>query len=292
MIKQSPVVSIIISVFGQLEYTKRCLDQLEKTLLGKISYEVLIVDDASTDCTKQFLLTLPFPYRVFFNETNKGYAKNNNFAAREAKGEFICFLNNDVFVEGNWLLPMIEVFQTKKMVGMVGNVQKLANSIKYDHMGIVFSPEGKPVHYGQGFFHLPFKDKLKQWNAVTAACCVTRRSLFYEMDGFDEEYLNGCEDIDLCLRMGLKKLKHYVVNYSIVYHVKCASEGRLTHNMTNELRFQRRWEKEIAGRYALLDRFNYAYWYIIKSILRPFGSKFHFFYVSISILNGTYRFRK
>ena len=110
------------------------MDQLEKTLLGKISYEVLIVDDGSTYGTKEFLLTLPFPYRVFFNETNKGYAKNNNYAAREAKGEFICFLNNDVFVQGNWLLPMIEVFQTKKMVGMVGNVQRLANSIKYDHM--------------------------------------------------------------------------------------------------------------------------------------------------------------
>ena len=71
MKKESPVVSIIISVFGQLEYTKKCLDKLEKTLQGKISYEVLIVDDASTDRTKQFLLTLSFPYRVFFNDTKK-----------------------------------------------------------------------------------------------------------------------------------------------------------------------------------------------------------------------------
>ena len=292
MKKEAPVVSIITSVFGQLEYTKKCLDKLEKTLRGKISYEVLIVDDASTDGTKQFLLTLPFPYRVFFNDTKKGFAKNNNYAAREAKGEYICFLNNDVFVQGNWLLPMIEVFQTKKMVGMVGNVQRLAGSWRYDHMGIVFSPEGKPVHYGQGFFHLPFKGELKQWNAVTAACCVTRSSLFYELDGFNEEYLSGCEDIDLCMRMGLKKLRQYVVNYSIVQHVKCASEGRLAHNIKNELRFNCRWGKEIIARYAILDRFHYAYWYIIKSILRPFSSKIHLFYESISILNGTHQFRK
>ena len=292
MKSQSPQVSIIISVFGQLEYTKKCLRNLEKTLNEKISYEVLIIDDASTDNTKEFLLTLSDPYRVFFNKTNRGFAKNNNFAAKEAKGEFLCFLNNDVFVQGNWLLPMIEVFKTHKNVGMVGNVQRLVNSIRYDHMGIVFSPEGKPVHYGQGFFHLPFKGELKQWNAVTAACCVTRSSLFKDLSGFDEEYLNGCEDIDLCLRMRLKKLSHYVVNYSIVYHVKCASEGRLANNIKNELRFKCRWGKEISTHYALFDRFHYAYWYIIKSILRPFSSKFHHFYESISILNGTHQFRK
>ncbi|MBT3668285.1 MAG: glycosyltransferase [Opitutae bacterium] len=91
MKSQSPQVSIIISVFGQLEYTKKCLEKLENTLNGKISYEVLIIDDASKDSTKEFLLKLSNPYRVFFNETNRGFAKNNNFAAKEANGEFLCF---------------------------------------------------------------------------------------------------------------------------------------------------------------------------------------------------------
>jgi GT2 family glycosyltransferase len=146
MKSQSPQVSIIISVFGQLEYTKKCLEKLENTLNGKISYEVLIIDDASKDSTKEFLLKLSNPYRVFFNETNRGFAKNNNFAAKEAQGEFLCFLNNDVFVQGNWLLSMIEVFKTLERVGMVGNVQRLASSLKYDHMGVVFAPLANPRH--------------------------------------------------------------------------------------------------------------------------------------------------
>ena len=60
-----PSVSVIISVFGQLEYTKRCLAQLKETLAGKLDYEVLIIDDASRDGTVEFLKGLEEPYRVF-----------------------------------------------------------------------------------------------------------------------------------------------------------------------------------------------------------------------------------
>ena len=62
----NPKVSIIISVFGQLQYTKRCLAQLEETLAGKLDYEVLIIDDASKDGTVDFLKDLG--EGVSFNE--------------------------------------------------------------------------------------------------------------------------------------------------------------------------------------------------------------------------------
>ena len=103
MTYDSTEVSFIISVYGQLEHTKRCLLELKRTLNSEISYEVLIVDDASKDGTPNFLRSLDFRYRIFYNETNKGFAKNNNFAAKQAHGKYLCFLNNDLFVQGNWL---------------------------------------------------------------------------------------------------------------------------------------------------------------------------------------------
>ena len=127
-------VSIIISVFEQLEYTKRCLEALEHSLSGIIEYEVLIIDDCSEDGTVDFLKKLKYPYRIFFNSIQKGFAKNNNLAASQATGRYLCFLNNDVFVEGDWLLPMINVFKEKEGVGVVGNVQKLAFSNRFDHI--------------------------------------------------------------------------------------------------------------------------------------------------------------
>ena len=71
MTKDCIEVSFVISVYGQLEHTKRCLLEIDKTLKGKISYEVLIVDDASKDGTPKFLRSLDSRYRIFYNEINK-----------------------------------------------------------------------------------------------------------------------------------------------------------------------------------------------------------------------------
>ena len=121
-----PLVSIIISVFEQLAYTKKCLSALKHTLSDKLSYEILIVDDSSQDGTVEFLKKkLEYPSRCFFNNEKKGFAKNNNLAANNAKGEYLCFVNNDVFVEGNWLLPMVEVFKKKKDAGGGGQCPKV-----------------------------------------------------------------------------------------------------------------------------------------------------------------------
>ena len=271
MTEEKLFISIIISVYGQLEYTKRCLHELEKTLMGKIRYEVIIIDDASKDGTKEFLQSLEHPFSIFFNESNQGFAKNNNFGARKAQGEYLCFLNNDVFVQGNWLLPMLQVFKDKQDVGIVGNVQKLSDSRSYDHMGIVFSPQGNPRHYGQGFYHRPFKGKVKKWSAVTAACCVMKRELFLKVGGFDEDYLNGCEDVDLCLRLAEQNLDNYIVHDSVVLHVKCASEGRKLFNDQNAQILLERWRGSILSNQSINDQYSYAKTYLFRGLVRPWS---------------------
>ena len=136
-------------------------------------------------------------------------------------------------------------------------------------MGMVFSPQGIPRHYGQGFFYRPFKGKVMQWSAVTAACCITIRERFLDFSGFDELFVNGCEDIDLCLRMREVGLFHYVVHDSVVYHIKCASHGRLDHNMQNEAKFLERWEKKIISHYFPSDCRRYVSWYLLRSFFNP-----------------------
>ena len=173
-----PLVSILISTYGQLQYTRRCLDALRHTLSGKLEYELLIIDDCSKDDTVDFLKGLGAGVRTFFNEENRGFAKNNNFLAREAKGKYLCFLNNDVFVEGDWLSPMIKAMEVDKNIGIVGNVQKIAGSKRFDHMGVVFSPNGNLEAFWPRFFYRPYQGKTRSWSAVTAACCLIQRSYF------------------------------------------------------------------------------------------------------------------
>ena len=280
----NPLVSIIISVFEQFAFTKRCLTEIEKSLDGQIDYEVLIVDDGSEGEIVKFLHSLDSPHQVFFNSVKKGFAKNNNFAASKAKGEFLCLLNNDCFVGGDWLYPMIDVFNKKNNVGMVGNVQRLAGSKKYDHMGIIFDPFGIPRHYGQGFYHRPFKGQVRQWSGITAACCLVKRTDFLDLEGFDEIFFNGCEDIDLCLRFNRKGYQHFVVHDIVVDHVRCASEGRLDNNLQNEALFHARWNCEIKEIYSKKDSRLFAKWYLIKSLLKLKITSVKLFKDSIRIL--------
>lgn len=281
-----PTISLLISAYDQIEHTKRCLQHLNKTLQRKIHYEVLVIDDGSTDGTQAWLRSLKDPCKVFFNRKNVGFAKSNNVLAAEAKGEFLCFLNNDVFVEGDWLLPLLEVFRKKKKVGMVGNVQKIWNSSRYDHMGVVFAPEGNPRHFGQGFWHRPFKGEVRSWSAVTAACCVTRRELFLELGGFDEIFLNGCEDIDLCLRMNQSGLSNFVVHDSVVRHVKGASEGRKKFNDRNASLLADRWKRLIQTNQSIRDQKLHAYTYFHRGLSRPWSIHFGKWIDSMRILIG------
>ena len=279
----NPQVSIIISVLDQLAYTKRCLKSIEDTLSNKISYEVLIVDDCSNDQTIEFLRSLDFPHKVLLNSERKGFAKNNNFATSKAKGEFLCLLNNDCFVEGDWLLPMIEVFKQKENVGVVGNVQRRAGTKMYDHMGVVFGPQGNPRHYGQWFKKKAFCGEVKKWSAVTAACCVLKREIFLEINGFDEIFINGCEDVDLCLRFNRKGYDNYVVHDSVVDHVKGATDGRKRYNDRNSEILQNRWGPEIRAIESVNDQVLHAQNYIHRGIVRPFSTNFWKWFEAILI---------
>ena len=104
----SPTVSILISARDQLSLTRECIQCLNDTLTDSITYEVLIANDGSRDGTEEYLKALPDKFRIFHRKVSHGFAKNNNWLAREALGEYLLFLNNDAFVKGDWLDPMLQ----------------------------------------------------------------------------------------------------------------------------------------------------------------------------------------
>ncbi|MEY4489456.1 MAG: hypothetical protein RIQ79_1964 [Verrucomicrobiota bacterium] len=239
-----PTLSILMAVYNRLELTRQCLPTLEASLAGVIDYEVIIVDDGSTDGTRDFLLTLPYPYRVILNDQKGNFAINNNRAAALARGELFCLLNNDTELPVGWFQPMLAALEAHPDAGFIGNVQRIPATGRYDHFGIVFPPWLTPIHYGQHLRRPPAlarKEPVTTWSAVTAACCLTRRDTFFAAGGFDEAYVNGCEDMDLCLRMHRLGRRHYVANRSEILHHKGSSPGRKLHNDTNLARFKSLW---------------------------------------------------
>lgn len=96
------------------------------------------------------------------------------------------------------------------------------------------------MHYGQHLAARPASiiGPASRWGAVTAACAAIKKSVFDSVGGLDSAYVNGCEDIDLCLRLHAKGHWHYVAHESEILHHKGSSPGRKNHNDTNLIRLK------------------------------------------------------
>lgn len=234
-----PAISILMAVFNRLDLTRLCLPTLERSLVA-IDHEIIIVDDGSTDGTRDFLRTLPSPYRVVLNEDKGNFAINNNRAAALARSDTICLLNNDTELPAGWLEPMLDVLARNPDAGLVGNVQKIPVTNRYDHFGVCFPRWLTPLHYGQHLRCRPreITGRASRWGAVTAACVVAKKSIFDSVGGFDTAYVNGGEDIDLCLRLHSRGHWHYVAHDSEILHHKGSSPGRKKHNDANLVRLK------------------------------------------------------
>ena len=234
-------VSFLIPVFNQLELTQACLASLRATLPSGLTHEIIVVDDASTDNSRDFLRELPPPYVVLLNERNLGYAASNNRAARVAQGEFLVLLNNDLVLEPGWLEPMLEAFARFSRTGIVGNIQLAVDTGEVDHAGVVFRDGGYPVHHREPVLVAQARGPYAEFPAVTAACCTVRREWFVRAGGFDESYRNGFEDNDLCLRAREDGFTNFVATGSVVRHHISRSVGRAAYEYRNADRFLARW---------------------------------------------------
>ncbi|MDY6986786.1 MAG: glycosyltransferase family 2 protein [Thermodesulfobacteriota bacterium] len=234
-----PDISFLICAFNRLELTKQCLQSLTSTVNG-FRYEVILVDDASTDGTTEYFRSLPPPYVPIINSRRKGFAANNNTAARHARGEVLCLLNNDTILTPLWLEPMRDAFRLFERIGIVGNIHIAPQTGRFDHFGVSFFKDGSADHCGRHSVYKP-RNEYSKWPAVTAACCMIKRELFLAFGGFDEGFRNSHEDVDLCLRMGRGGYEHYVANRSVIYHLVGATEGRRLHELENHRRHLERW---------------------------------------------------
>jgi GT2 family glycosyltransferase len=222
-----PAVSIIIPSRNNRLLLERCVRSLEDRTAYR-RFEILIVDNESTDpSTVEYLQHVP--HHVLTHEGPFNFARMNNCAVTQARGDHLLFLNDDTEAIGSgWLEAMVEHSQRPE-VGAVG-ARLLFPDGTIQHAGVILGIQGKAGH---AFWGLPgnhpgyydFARVVRNFSAVTAACLMTRKAVFEEVTGFDEAFDVSYNDVDLCLR--LRKLGYLVVYtpYASLYHHQSASRG-------------------------------------------------------------------
>ena len=237
---QGPLVSIVILTHNGAHHLRRLLPALEKTSYR--SFEVVVVDNASADDTSEILFAeWNFPVRVLENESNSSFSAGNNSGVRLATGEYLLFLNNDVEpINPGWLGNMVSAFLTDSELAGVGTLLVYpergdpATDLTVQHAGVELRLRDGAPHAANVSHPDPLSPELREtWDvtAATAAALMVPSPLFEEVGGFEEGYVYGAEDVDLCLKLG-EKGRLAVTGGAVLFHHESATQSEVAVELT------------------------------------------------------------
>lgn len=240
-----PQLSIIIPAFNCWALTRGCLQSLQEHTQEQELYEVIVVDNASSDETASELPLLGTAlfgenFKHIRHETNRNFSGACNAGAEAASAPLLFFLNNDTLLSKDWLPPLLNSFapatdtnptrtnaRLSGATGAVGPLLLYPETGRIQHMGIAFSPKFEVIHLYQNFIPAKrFLDQERRFQALTGAALMLPSALFKRLGGFHDGYINGSEDIDLCLRLQEAGYAMYCKSDSVIYHLECQSKGR------------------------------------------------------------------
>jgi len=272
---EAPLVSIIIINRNGLKHLKRLMEDFTQ----KIQYphfEIIVVDNASSDGSLPFLENISgiLPLKIIKNEKNESFSRSNNQAAEIADGEYLLFLNNDIEPTYGWLNQMMNSALQSSEVGAVGaklvypdcsgSRYNRRNSFKIQHTGIAFREENgfiKPYNMGNGN-DFQAKDELDEPRAaITAAALLVSKDKYFQVDGLDEGYVYGYEDVDFCLKLLKKGFKNIYCPKALLFHYEFGTQEAdknqevKKRRLSNRELFLERWGKWLR-RELLMDKLN------------------------------------
>ncbi|HLC40447.1 MAG TPA: glycosyltransferase, partial [Methylomirabilota bacterium] len=191
-----PKASVIVLAWNQLEYTRACVESVIRNT--KISYELVLVDNGSTDGTLDYFRSIPGA-KVVANGTNLGFAAGNNRGIQAAAGDYVVLLNNDTIVTPQWLDGLIACAEEDPSIGIVGPMsncvsgpQQVADASYADLTALDdYTRVFRERHRGK---RLPF-------DRIVGFCMMIRREVIDRIGLLDERFgIGNFEDDDYCLR--------------------------------------------------------------------------------------------
>ena len=247
-----PLVSIVIPVFNNLEYTKACLAAIEKNTEYP-NYELIIIDNASSDGTTEFLENQQKNgIRPIFNTENKGFVDACNQGAEASNGKYIFLLNNDTEVQPDWLNTLVQFSEENKDCGAIGSKLVYPDKTLQEAGGIIFS-DGNGWNFGRG--HNPDDLRfnfVREVDYCSGAALMVKNELWKKAGGLDRQYAPAYyEDTDMCFTVRKLGYKVYYHPHSTVIHYEGKTAGTdLTsgfkkYQKINHNKFVKKWKNEL-----------------------------------------------
>lgn len=247
-------VSIIIVTYNNIHLTQQCLESIKK-YTAYPNYEIIVVDNASTDGTVNYLESLETKGEIRFirNTENKGFSAANNQGIKASSGEYLVLLNNDTVVTRGWLTRMV-YYLNNSLIGLVGPVSNwVGNEAKID-------TDYKSLEEMQQFaerYTLDNRGKSFEINMLAMFCLGMRRQLIDEIGLLDENFgIGSFEDDDFSYRVKQKGYRIVCAEDIFIHHEGMASLKKLTNQNyrqifeKNKKYFENKWSvKWISHKY-------------------------------------------
>ncbi|MEL0678206.1 glycosyltransferase [Clostridioides difficile] len=241
--KESKFTSIIILTYNQLEYTKICIESIRK-FTNPDSYEIIIIDNNSTDGTINWLKTQE-DVTVIYNNENLGFPKGCNQGIKIAKGDNILLLNNDTIVTPNWLSNMNKALWSSKEIGAVGTVSNYCSYNQEIHVN--YNNIEEMLEFAYNFN----KSNTSLWyyrNKLIGYCLMIKKEVLDKVGLLDEIFTPGnFEDDDISFRMLLSGYKLFLCKDTFIHHfgsISFKSSNNSYHELlkVNSNKFKDKWE--------------------------------------------------
>ena len=218
----SSKVSVVILNWNGRRYLEDCLTSLQAQTYT--DFEVILVDNGSTDGSVEWVAERFPQVRVIRNETNVGFAAGNNQAIRASQAEFVVTLNNDTHVEPGWLAALVAAVEDDPTVGMCASKMLFADRPGViNSTGINLDPAGIAWDRRGGDLDDERESEPVEVFGPCAGAALYRRAMLDQIGLFDEDFFAYLEDVDLAWRARLAGWRCLYVPSARVYHVHSAT---------------------------------------------------------------------
>ena len=221
-----PFISIIVVNYNGKHFLGECFVSLENLEYPRDKFEVILVDNASTDGSVHYVRET-FPWvNILQLDKNYGFCKPNNDGVNIANGEYVVFLNNDTAVTKEWLLELVKGALSEEQIASCAS-----KMLYYDRRNVINTAGGKLTIIGGGFYKgYGDKDgseysKPEYTGFGCGAGVLVKKELFQHVGGFDEDYFASCEENDLGWKLWLYGYKVLYVPTAVMYHKESGTFG-------------------------------------------------------------------